>query len=317
MKQTEPESKEKRSSYSRLTPLLMLQLSAPHTWPASILPVLLAGTIVIHNSATLLSPVLLFVLLAISILMQSAVNTLNDYFDFIKGADSKDNQIDPTDAVLVFNNVRPRSVLLFFLFLMSCAGTLGLYVIYLAGWIPLAIGVVGAAVIYLYSGGRLPISYLPFGELTSGFVMGGLITLASVQVLTRSFSWLPLLWSTPIIIGIGLIMYTNNTCDLEKDAEANRKTAAVLQGRSAARRLYHAFLGIWIVVQATLVGLWFPNGWILIPFQLLVSWPFLRAIWVNPLILESRVAAMAQILSVNVLFGTFYALEILVDACLK
>ncbi len=51
------------------------------------------------------------VLLAICVLMQSAVNTFNDYYDYVKGADSADDNVDPTDAVLVYNNVNPRAAL--------------------------------------------------------------------------------------------------------------------------------------------------------------------------------------------------------------
>ena len=305
------------SAYAPLTVRLMVQLAAPHTWPASILPVLLAAALVIHDSPEKLAPVPLFVLLAISILMQSAVNTLNDYFDFVKGADTVESQPDPNDAVLVFNNVRPRSVLLFFVFLMLTAFVLGLYIIWLAGWIPLVIGAIGAATIYCYSGGRRPISYLPLGELTSGVVMGGLITLACVQALTREFSWLPLLFAVPVILGIWLIMFTNNTCDIEKDKDAQRKTMSVTLGRTWSGRMYKAFVGLWMAAIAILVVVYFPNGWIILPFHLLVSWPFLQALLSNPLVLQTRIAAMAQILTVNVLFGVAYALEILADVCLK
>ena len=46
-------------------------------------------------------------LLAICILMQSAVNTFNDYYDFVKGADSLDDDVEEYDATLVYNNGEP------------------------------------------------------------------------------------------------------------------------------------------------------------------------------------------------------------------
>ncbi len=302
--------------YARLTPKLLLQLAAPHTWPASVLPVLLSAALALHQTQKINAPTL-FILLAISILMQSAVNTLNDYFDFVKGADTDENQVDPTDAVLVFNRVRPFSVLVFFAFLMFSAFILGCFIIWQAGWIPLVIGAVGAAVIYLYSGGKLPISYLPLGEFTSGFVMGGLIPLACVQVLTLQFSWLPLLWAIPLMIGIALIMFTNNTCDIEKDREAKRHTASVLAGRNTARNLYRALVILWILAISILVFLNFPNGWLILPFMLLSAWPFIRVLFANPLTLASRTSAMSQILTLNIILSAFYSMAIFCDLCFR
>ena len=308
--------KSETGSYSALTPRLMLQLMAPHTWPASVFPVLFSAALVIHRTQCV-DPLLLFVLLAITVLMQSAVNTLNDYFDFVKGADTCENQVDPTDAVLVFNRIRPFSVLVFFAFLMLTAFALGCFVILHAGWIPLAIGSIGAAVIYLYSGGKLPISYLPLGELTSGFVMGGLIPLACVQVLTLQFSWEPLLLAVPLILGIGLIMFTNNTCDIEKDRDAHRHTVSALLGREAAGKVYRLTVLLWLGSILVLTLLYFSSGWIILPFLFLSAWPILRALFADPLVLESRIAAMSQILTLNILLNAFYTLAIFCDICLR
>jgi len=308
--------KSETGSYSALTPRLMLQLTAPHTWPASVFPVLFSAALVIHRTQCV-DPLLLFVLLAITVLMQSAVNTLNDYFDFVKGADTCENQVDPTDAVLVFNRIRPFSVLVFFAFLMLTAFALGCFVILHAGWIPLAIGSIGAAVIYLYSGGKLPISYLPLGELTSGFVMGGLIPLACVQVLTLQFSWEPLLLAVPLILGIGLIMFTNNTCDIEKDRDAHRHTVSALLGREAAGKVYRLTVLLWLGSILVLTLLYFSSGWIILPFLFLSAWPILRSLFADPLVLESRIAAMSQILTLNILLNAFYTLAIFCDICLR
>lgn len=149
-------------AYQPLTPKLLMQLAAPHTWPAALMPTLVGTALAIHHQG-FASGTLVLAVLVIVVLMQSAVNTLNDYFDFKKGADTAENQMDKNDAVLVFNNVNPNHVKYFAFALIAFAFLLGGYVIYRAGWIPLALGIVGAAVLYLYSGGRLPISYLPIG----------------------------------------------------------------------------------------------------------------------------------------------------------
>lgn len=285
---------------------MALQIAAPHTWPAAILPALIAMACAAANGYTV-SAVMALVLLAICILMQAAVNTFNDYYDYVKGSDSAEDNVDPTDAVLVYNNVNPRSALMLAVGFLVVAFALGAYVIWQAGWIPLVIGIVGAIVVVLYSAGKTPISYLPIGELMSGFVMGGLIPLACYQALTKCFDPLMLAWALPTIIGVGLIMLTNNTCDVEKDIESGRKTLPVLLGRSRARAFYHALVWIWIALIIVNVLIWFSGGWPVLVFMLAASIPLLKALLSNPLAPPARIGAMAQICSVNIALGAFYA----------
>lgn len=285
---------------------MALQIAAPHTWPAAILPALIAMACAAANGYTV-SAVMALVLLAICILMQAAVNTFNDYYDYVKGSDSAEDNVDPTDAVLVYNNVNPRSALMLAVGFLVVAFALGAYVIWQAGWIPLAIGIVGAIVVVLYSAGKTPISYLPIGELMSGFVMGGLIPLACYQAITKCFDPIMLVWALPTIIGVGLIMLTNNTCDVEKDIESGRKTLPVLLGRSRARTLYHALVWIWIALVIVNVLIWFSGGWPVLVFMLAASIPLLKALLSNPLAPPARIGAMAQICSVNIALGAFYA----------
>lgn len=285
---------------------MALQIAAPHTWPAAILPALIAMACAAANGHAV-SAVMALVLLAICILMQAAVNTFNDYYDYVKGSDSAEDNVDPTDAVLVYNNVNPRSALMLAVGFLVVAFALGAYVIWQAGWIPLAIGIVGAIVVVLYSASKTPISYLPIGELMSGFVMGGLIPLACYQAITKCFDPIMLVWALPTIIGVGLIMLTNNTCDVEKDIESGRKTLPVLLGRSRARTLYHALVWIWIALVIVNVLIWFSGGWPVLVFMLAASIPLLKALLSNPLAPPARIGAMAQICSVNIALGAFYA----------
>ena len=302
---TQPE-RAQRPDYGRFTPLMALQIAAPHTWPAAILPALVALACASAHGYTV-SAVMAVVLLAICILMQAAVNTFNDYYDYIKGSDSADDNVDPTDAVLVYNNVNPRSALALAIGFLVAAFALGGYVIWQAGWIPLAIGVIGAIVVVLYSAGKTPISYLPVGELASGVVMGGLIPLACYQALTGELDFTMLVWALPTIIGVGLIMFTNNTCDIEKDVVSGRKTLSVVLGRPRARALYHALVWLWLALICIIVFVWYPRGWLVLVFMLAASIPLLKALLSNPLAPAARIGAMAQICSVNIALGAFYA----------
>lgn len=309
------ESVTNESAYARFTARMAWQLAAPHTWPASIMPTLCALAFSYVATGTV-SVTMSFTLLIICVLMQSSVNTFNDYFDYVKGTDSAQDNVDPTDAVLIYNNVNPRSALMLAVGMLAAAFVLGVYAIVVAGWIPLAIAVVGAIIVVMYSGGKTPISYLPIGEAVSGIVMGGLIPLACFQVLTLRFEPMVLIWSAPTIIGIGLIMFTNNTCDIEKDREANRSTLSVKLGREKARKLYHGLLIAWIVAIVAIVAIWYTPGLVIAPFMLLAAHPFLNALMANPLGAKTRIAAMSQICTVNVTLGAFYAASVIAGGAL-
>ena len=298
-----------RRPQGRLAPRMAVQLAAPHTWPAAVFPVLVALACAVAETGRA-SAVMACALLVICVLMQSAVNTFNDNYDNVKGADSADDDVDPTDAVLVYNDVDPRAALALAIGFLVAAFALGAYVIVEAGWIPLALGCAGALVVVLYSAGKTPLSYLPIGELASGFVMGGLIPLASYQALTGVFDVRALLWAVPTILGVGLIMMTNNTCDIEKDVEAGRRTLPVLLGRDRARAAYHGLVFAWLASIVVLVGAFFPSGLLVVAFMLLGCIPLLNALLKNPLAPGARIGAMAQICGLNIVLGAFYAAAI-------
>lgn len=301
-------------SYERFTPKMALNLAAPHTWPAAIMPTLIAtcaASLVANVSVTMA-----IVLLVIVVLMQSAVNTFNDYYDYVKGTDSESDNVDASDAVLVYNNVNPKAALGLAVGMLAVAFLLGVYAIVNAGFVPLVIALVGALFVVLYSAGKSPISYLPLGELVSGVVMGGLIPLAVYQVLAGILNFTVLLWSIPTIIGIGLIMFTNNTCDIERDVPAGRKTLPVLLGRERAVFLYKAFLVVWMADIALNLAVWFTQGLLVVPFMLLAAYPLVKALFTNTFTANRRLQAMPQILSVNIVLGAFYACGMLASSAM-
>lgn len=306
---------EKTMEYVTLSPKMMVQLAAPHTWVAAVAPVLVGVSIALSVQGSV-SHELWIIMLVTCILMQSGVNILNDYMDFKKGADTLENQLDETDAVMVYNRVNPKHVLFYFFAVMVVALILGIYLVYRTSLVTLALGVFGAAIIVIYSAGKTPLSYLPLGELASGFTMGGIICLATAYVLTGQLDGMYLLLSLPLVFGIGLINMTNNTCDIEKDIEAKRNTLPVILGRKKALAWYHAFV---IVIMASVVILPFVfHGFeghsgmypVLVMFPLL-SFSVVKNLMTNPLILNTRGPAMGQVIMFNICCSVFYAMALM------
>ena len=235
--------------------------------------------------------------------MQSAVNTLNDYFDFVKGTDTADDNVEVSDAVLVYENIKPGQALALGLGYLVAAGLLALPALVTAGPAPLIIGVFGAIAVWTYSGGILPISYLPIGEFVSGFVMGGLIPMGIVAAVSSTFDFSVLPAALPFIISIGLIMMTNNTSDIEKDRQAKRRTLPALLGRTKAVRLYRAAVWIWMALIC-LLPVWYIGWWGLISpaFFIVFARHTFKSLLQSPLEPQGRVKQMKGIITAN-LFG--------------
>ncbi|MCL2631661.1 MAG: prenyltransferase [Coriobacteriia bacterium] len=232
-----------KSLYRPFTVKAAIELASPQTWSAAISPVLVGGAAA--WALTALEPFKLdtralvcwLLMLACALLAQSAVNTLNDYKDFLSGTDTVDTILDKTDASIVYNSINPKAALRFGIVLCLLALLVGAVVTVLSSWWLIVLGAAGAAAVIFYSFGPKPLSFLPLGELVSGLAMGGIITVATYIAMTRAFSPLILLVAFPAVLTIALIMLTNNTCDIGRDIIAGRKTLAVKLGFERSRRL--------------------------------------------------------------------------------
>lgn len=239
------------NTYRPMTPKHALQLAAPHTWAASVCPALF-GLLYCGLRGLPLGPFRSAALFAACVLMQSAVNTLNDYFDFVKGTDSADDHVEVSDATLVYAGIAPKSALWLGLGYLGTAAVLGIACCIGSGIAPLLVGLFGGAMIVFYSAGPCPVSYLPVGELVSGFTMGGLIPLGIAACGSGRLMPEVLLYSLPFIVSIGLIMMSNNGCDIEKDQTAGRRTLPVLLGRKKTLTAYRTLIVFWLGLLAVL-----------------------------------------------------------------
>lgn len=289
-------------NYNKLTPKMMLNLANPQSWAASLLPSVF-GCIYTYVQGGKLPLWKNIALILCCVLMQSAVNTLNDYFDYVKGTDSKTDNLERWDAVLVYENINPKSALALGLVFLGVAAVLGIAAAWGACFLPYLIGVVGGLCVVLYSGGKTPISYLPIGEVISGLVMGMGIPVAISSI---AFGFDEKVVATtanslPFVIGIGMIMMTNNTCDIEKDKLAKRVTMPVQLGREKARKLYSGLASVWraLIVFFSIFGMPMGVGTISILLTLLVPRRLFKYLRTSPLEPASRIQQMKSIVKTN------------------
>lgn len=181
----------------------------------------------------------LALLLFIAVLaVDMGTTAFNTFFDYEKGVDAKSTNRE-ADKVLVHNKVAPGYALVTALGLFAFASVLGLFLVLWTGWPLLVLGAASLVVAFLYSGGPRPISSTPWGEFFAGFFLGTILWVVVVYVLAAPDHWPDDWWwrvpvlSLPSFFFIASILTVNNCCDREGDAQAGRRTLAILWGPRA------------------------------------------------------------------------------------
>lgn len=153
----------------------------------------------------------------------------------------------------------------------------------------------------------MPISYLPFGEVVSGVVMGGGIPLGIIAVVTGRWEVQVLFWAVPVIIGIALIMMTNNTCDVERDRRSGRKTLPVILGRARARHWYRRLVALWLFTLAVCGTVYMGAGTLVMGLGLwLLGKKFFIRMFTASLTATERLQQMRTVVVANLLCGIAY-----------
>ena len=300
----------RRKGFRRLTPVAVIELAAPQTWGASVIPVILSAALALASGHwmpnSFHSVALFFSLLATSVCLQCAVNTLNDYADFMSGVDRRENCIDPTDASIIYHDYEPVLAFViggcFILLAIVC----GLYALFTVGPELLIFGAIGAGVVVAYTFGLLPLSYTPTGEFVSGFVMGGIIPLACFYAFTKILSFQTLIYSIPAIITIALIMLTNNSSDIEKDMANDRLTFAARIGRPRAIKVHATLFACAMAAVSVIVCVNYINGAWLLP--LFAAWliPMEVRLLRGGLLPEKRISSMILTTGINIRLNAIY-----------
>ena len=217
----------------------------PHSYPASIAPVLFGATYALgYESKFSILKFLLFLLACL--LIQAATNLFNEYYDYKHGLDKIDSE--GISGSIVKGNLSSREVMVGALVLYALAFVLGLILTFITSFYVLLVGVVCMLAGYFYTGGKYPIAYSPFGEVVSGFFMGTIIISLSFYFQTGYVNADIIVVSLPLFIMIGAILLANNIRDLDNDKESGRRTYAILVGRNnAIKTLANSFVVVYFL----------------------------------------------------------------------
>lgn len=254
---------------------IWIQASRPKTLIISVAPVVIGTFLALpkFQMATFL-----FTLLA-ALLIQAGTNLANDYFDFLKGADTKERKgpVRVMQAELVTPDAMRKAVFLTF----SAAAICSSYLVLQGGF---GIALLSTLSILLglgYTAGPWPLAYLGLGDLFVLIFFGPVATAGTCYLQTGSIE--------PEAIGVGFgcgliataVLTVNNLRDVEEDQKAGKKTLCVRFGKTFGKWEYTLAL----ILAAALPCLW---GHFLSLALLIPAIPLIKKVWdeeeLNPLL---------------------------------
>jgi 1,4-dihydroxy-2-naphthoate octaprenyltransferase len=255
---------------------IWLMAARIRTLPAAVAPVLV-GTSLAGYAGTF--HVLRFIAALIgAIFIQVGTNLSNDYSDARRGADTED-RLGPV-RVTAGGLVPPRQVLVATYVSFGVAVLAGVYLIAVAGWQLLLIGVASILAGVLYTGGPRPYGYEGLGELFVFLFFGIVAVAGSYFAQTKHFVWEAFALAVPVGLLASAILVVNNVRDIDTDRRAGKKTLAVRLGRERTRLLYAVMVyGAYVLAPIT---------WLFGPLDLWVVLPVLSLPIAVPLVGQVR-----------------------------
>jgi 1,4-dihydroxy-2-naphthoate octaprenyltransferase len=200
----------------------------PKTLVAGISPTLIGTTLCIAQGR--LDGVMFLFTLLTGLCIQIGTNLANDYFDWIKGADTEERKgpMRVTQAGLVTPAAMKRATIVAFALAFLC----GCYLIFHGGALIALMLSLYIALSVLYTAGPYPLAYLGLGDLFVLFLYGPCAVLITYYLQMGTLS------TTAFLAGLSpgalsmAILAVNNVRDIDEDRKANKKTLPVRFGRT-------------------------------------------------------------------------------------
>lgn len=231
---------------------LWILAARPKTLSASISPVLVGGAMAYHDGFC--RPYIWLLTLTAALFIQIGTNYINDYYDFIKGADTKERlgPVRVTQAGLAsLKEIKLACVIAF-----CVAMFLGIFLVYIGGLPIFLIGILAIVSGILYTAGPYALGYLGLGEIFVLFFFGPVAVAGTYYLQSNLYN------SATIIAGLApgflsvAILTVNNLRDLNQDLLVHKKTLAVRFGKKFAQYEYVVVMALSAVVPLLLCLFW-------------------------------------------------------------
>lgn len=273
-----------------------------YSLPASIVPVLL-GTVLAargygtaHGGSFDSGPFVL--VLAGAVLAHLGANVLNDYFDFIKGVDTRPEH---GSGVLTSRQMTPTAALAYSVLLFVAAAICGAILLREHAYTIVPLALVGLACAVLYP---IVLKHLGLGDLLVMIAFGIALTLGAYGVQAGGFDrrqvGIVTMYALPICLLVDAILNANNIRDAADDRAANVRTLATMLGEGGARAWQIVLLlgPVVFVVVAVLFGT-------------LSLWGLITLLSLPLLIRAYRTGSVQVTAQTHLVFGLLYAISFL------
>jgi 1,4-dihydroxy-2-naphthoate octaprenyltransferase len=246
----------------------------PPTLPAAVAPVLVGAAVAIAEDSFAWGPALAAMFGALC--LQVGANFANDVFDFHRGADTAD-RLGPPRATQM-GLLSSREVLTGMWLVFGLAMLAGIYLVAVAGWPVVVMGLASILAAIIYTGGPWPIGYHALGDLFT-FVFFGLVAVAGTAfVQSEELTRLAVLAALPMGCTVTAILVVNNLRDLDTDRGAGKHTLAVYLGDRATRWWYTTLvIGAYLLAGVVAVTRGSPAPAVVV-FSLPLAVPLLRTL---------------------------------------
>lgn len=173
-----------------------------------------------------------------------SVNALNEYFDFSSGLDLKTTRtpFSGGSGALPNNPSAHGAALILGIASLALCILIGFYFIYLKGSLILPIGVLGVAIVILYTKW---INRLPWVCLISpGLGFGTFMVMGTYLVLSGEYSTQVWLVSLAPFFLINNLLLLNQYPDINADRQVGRRTFPIVYGVNASNFIYALFAAL-------------------------------------------------------------------------
>ena len=171
-----------------------------------------------------------------------SVNALNEYFDFKSGLDfkTKPTPFSGGSGTLPTSPELAHVALMTGLASLLATGIIGVYFLVVRGWGLLPLGLLGLAVVVIYTPGltKEPLLCL----VAPGLGFGTCMVMGTDFVLTGSYSATAFVSSLVPFFLVSDLLLLNQFPDIEADRSVGRRHLVIVKGTKTAVRVYGAFL---------------------------------------------------------------------------
>jgi 1,4-dihydroxy-2-naphthoate octaprenyltransferase len=264
----------------------LFHATRPKFFPASVLPVI-TGTAWGAYVAGVFDFYVFALALVATVCVHAASNVLNDVGDETVGTDRiNEKRIYPYTGgsrfiqmgILTQSRMAQLGV-----GLLLVAAALGVALLLEKGVAVLLFGLAGVVLAVLYSLGPVRLSSLGIGEIAVCVAFGILPVTGSAWLQGAPIDLALVLFSLPVSIWVGAILFINEVPDIEADGSVGKNTLPVRIGLTASSRLYFTVNAVAtiVIVYMTMQGM-LPLLAPLVPIALLMlAWRASRAIRVG------------------------------------